>query len=879
MKELEKTYSPADMEDRIYKKWLDNKNFKTIIDKNKKPFTIIMPPPNVTGQLHMGHALDNTMQDILIRYKRMKGYNVLWQPGLDHAAIATEVKVTEALKKEGIDKISLGREGFLKKAWEWKEKYGNHIISQLHRLGCSADWDRTKFTMDEDCAYAVKKVFVDLYNNDLIYKGNRIINWCPVCKTTISDAEVEYVEKEGSLWYIKYPLSEDENTCLYIATSRPETMLGDVAVAVNPNDERYKNLIGKMLKLPLTDREIPIIADEYVELDFGSGCVKITPAHDPNDFEVGKRHNLEEINLFNDDGIMNDNCGKYKGLSVIDARKRIVDDLKELGLLLKIEKLNHNVGTHDRCHSMIEPMIKPQWFVKMQPLVALCLEADKKEELNLIPQGINKLYHNWLDNMRDWCISRQLWWGHRIPAYYCKKCGHIHVSIDTTPEKCDKCGHEEFIEDDDTLDTWFSSALWPFITLGWPNDTEELRHFYPTDVLVTGYDILFFWVIRMIFSGLYHTGKMPFNTVLFHGLIRDEHNRKMSKSLGNGVDPLKIIDEYGADALRLMLVTGNAPGHDMRFITAKVEAARNFANKIWNASRFIMMNLKNTKLPGSIDIKDLQISDRYILSKLNDLILDMDSNMEKYEMGIAVQKVYDFVWDEFCDWYIEMVKPRLYDEADSTKVAALWTLNRVLSDSLKLLHPFMPFITDEIYCILNNADTVINKSFPTFDKDFDFKEDARTVDVIKDAIRKIREIRKDMNVPLSKKTSIFVVTENDVLTDGFNRGIIFFKSLAKANEVHIQPDKAGIGDDAVSVVLSEGLIYLPLSELIDREKELDRLNAQKEKLLKEIARSENMLNNENFIKRAKQEKIDAEKSKYEDYKKELEMVNTRLEKL
>lgn len=879
MKELAKTYSPTDMEERIYKKWLDGEYFKTTIDKSKKPFTVIMPPPNVTGQLHMGHALDNTMQDILIRYKRMKGYNVLWQPGLDHAAIATEVKVTEVLKSEGIDKKTLGREGFLKRAWEWKEEYGNRIIFQLHKLGCSADWDKTRFTMDEGCSNAVKEVFVNLYNKGLIYKGSRIINWCPVCKTSISDAEVEYQEMDSHLWYIKYPLADDENTYLEVATSRPETMLGDTAVAVNPKDDRYKHLVGRMLKLPLTDREIPIIADEYVELDFGTGCVKITPAHDPNDFEVGKRHQLEEINLLTDDGRMNDKCGKYEGMTALDARSLIVKDLEELKLLSKIEKLRHNVGRHDRCKTVIEPMIKPQWFVKMQPLVKRCMDVEKTGELKLVPASISKQYYNWLNNMRDWCISRQLWWGHRIPAYYCKECGHIHVTKDGTPEKCDKCSCTVLYEDEDTLDTWFSSALWPFSTLGWPENTPELKHFYPTDVLVTGYDILFFWVIRMIFSGLEHTDRLPFSTVLFHGLVRDDQGRKMSKSLGNGVDPLMIIDEYGADALRLMLVTGNAPGSDMRFYVSRVEAARNFANKVWNASRFILMNLENKELPTNVDINSLQLSDKYILSKLNALIVDMDSNMEKYEMGIAVQKVYDFIWDEFCDWYIEMVKPRLYNDEDTTKEAALWTLNKVLSDALKLLHPFMPFITDEIYCTLNNADTIMDKAFPSFDEKFDFKSEAETVDALKDAIKKIREVRKDMNVPLSKKTSMFVVTENQGLINGFNNGMEFFKALAKASDVRVQSDKNGIGDDAVSVILSDGLIYLPLNELVDREKELERLNAQRNKLLKEIERSENMLNNESFVSRAKAEKINAERAKYEDYKKELDMVNLRLGKL
>lgn len=873
MKELAKTYSPNDMEDRIYKKWLNNDYFKAKIDKDKKPFTIIMPPPNITGQLHMGHALDNTMQDILIRYKRMKGYNVLWQPGLDHAAIATEVKVTEVLKEEGIDKAKLGREGFLQRAWEWKEEYGNRIVFQLHKLGCSADWSRTRFTMDEGVSHAVKKVFVDLYNKGLIYKGSRIINWCPVCKTSISDAEVEYKEKEGSLWYIKYPVVGEENKYVTVATSRPETMLGDTAVAVNPKDERYKDLIGKSLKLPLTDREIPVIADEYVDLEFGTGCVKITPAHDPNDFEVGLRHQLEQINVLTDTAFMNENAGAFKGLSAIAARERMVEQLKAQGLLEKQEKLIHNVGTHDRCKTTIEPMIKPQWFVKMQALTKPCIEAEEKGDLKLVPSSIGKQYHHWLENMRDWCISRQLWWGHRIPAYYCDECGELHVSADKAPAVCKKCGCEKFTEDEDTLDTWFSSALWPFSTLGWPEDSEEMKYFYPTDVLVTGYDILFFWVIRMVFSGLEHTGRLPFHTVLFHGLVRDSEGRKMSKSLGNGIDPLQIIESYGADALRLMLVTGNAPGNDMRFHMNRVEAARNFANKVWNASRFILMNLEERELPEEIEVSELQLSDKYICSKLNDLIKDMDSNMEKYEMGIAVQKVHDFIWDEFCDWYIEMVKPRLYNAKDDTKAAALWTLRRVLSEALKLLHPFMPFITDEIYCSLHqDEDSVMDKEWPCYNSEFDFTEEANITDQMKEAIRRIREVRTDMNVPLSKKTTVYAVTKDEALKKGFELGQEFFKSLSKAETLYIQEDKTGISEDAVSIALSNCFIYLPLDELVDREKEIDRLTTQKSKLEKEIKRSEGMLNNEKFISKAAASKIEEERAKYENYKKELNAV-------
>ena len=702
-KELAKTYDPKGIEDRIYQNWLDKKYFHAEVDRSKKPFTIVMPPPNVTGQLHMGHALDNTMQDILIRYKRMQGYNALWQPGTDHAAIATEVKVIQKLKEQGIDKNDIGREEFLKHAWEWKEEYGGRIVNQLKKLGSSADWDRERFTMDEGCSKAVEEVFVKLYNKGYIYKGSRIINWCPVCKTSISDAEVEHVDQDGFFWHINYPIVGEEGRFVEIATTRPETLLGDTAVAVNPEDERYQDLVGKMLKLPLTDREIPVIADSYVDKEFGTGCVKITPAHDPNDFEVGKRHNLPEINIMNDDATINELGGKYAGMDRYEARKAMVADLDALGLLVKVVPHTHSVGTHDRCKTTVEPMIKPQWFVKMQEMAKPAIEALKKNELNFVPDRFDKIYLHWLENIRDWCISRQLWWGHRIPAYYCDECGEVVVAKEM-PKVCPKCGCTHFKQDEDTLDTWFSSALWPFSTLGWPDKTEDFDYFYPTDVLVTGYDIIFFWVIRMVFSAIEQTGKVPFHHVLIHGLVRDSQGRKMSKSLGNGIDPLEIIDQYGADALRLTLITGNAPGNDMRFYMERVEASRNFANKVWNASRFIMMNLEKAEVPGEMPKDQLTAADKWILSKVNTLAKEVTENMDKYELGIAVQKVYDFIWEEFCDWYIEMVKPRLYNDGDTTKSAALWTLKTVLVNALKLLHPYMPFITEEIFCTLQSAE-------------------------------------------------------------------------------------------------------------------------------------------------------------------------------
>ena len=829
-KELEKNYNPSEMEDRIYKNWLDKKYFHAEVDRSKKPFTIVMPPPNITGQLHMGHALDNTMQDILIRYKRMQGYNALWQPGTDHAAIATEVKIIDALKKQGIDKEDLGREGFLEKAWEWKAEYGGRIINQLKKLGSSADWDRERFTMDEGNNEAVNEVFCKLYEKGWIYKGSRIVNWCPVCQTTISDAEVEHVDQDGFFWHINYPIVGEEGRYVEIATTRPETLLGDTAVAVNPEDERYQDIIGKMLKLPLTDREIPVIADPYVDKEFGTGCVKITPAHDPNDFEVGKRHNLEEINILNDDATINNLGGKYAGMDRYEARKAMVADLEAEGLLVKVVPHSHSVGTHDRCKTTVEPMIKPQWFVKMSEMAKPALEAVKNGELKLIPERMNKNYYNWLENIRDWCVSRQLWWGHRIPAYYCQDCGEITVSKENVCT-CPKCGSSNMKQDPDTLDTWFSSALWPFSTLGWPKKTEEMDYFFPTDVLVTGYDIIFFWVIRMVFSSIEQTGKLPFHTVLFHGLVRDDQGRKMSKSLGNGIDPLEVIDKYGADALRFTLITGNAPGNDMRFYWERVEASRNFANKVWNASRFIMMNIEKADVKD-VDLNTLTLADRWILSKVNVLAKDMTENLDKFELGIAASKVYDFIWEEFCDWYIEMVKPRLYNDEDETKAAALWTLKTVLINALKLLHPYMPFVTEEIFTTLQDEEeSIMISSWPEFKEEWNFEADEKAVDTIKDAVRGIRNLRAEMNVPNSKKATVYVVSEKEEIRNIFEDAKVFFATLGFASEVIVQADKTGIADDAVSTVIHDAVVYMPFAELVDIDKEIERLKKEQKRLL------------------------------------------------
>ena len=878
MKELEKTYNPAEIEDRLYRKWEEKKYFHAEVDRSKKPFTIVMPPPNVTGQLHMGHALDNTMQDILIRFKRMQGYSALWQPGTDHAAIATEVKVTEKLKAEGIDKKEIGREAFLKHAWAWKEEYGNRIVSQLKKMGSSADWDRERFTMDEGCSKAVTEVFCNLYEKGYIYKGSRIINWCPVCKTSISDAEVIHEEQEGHFWHINYPVVGEPGRFVEIATTRPETLLGDTAVAVNPDDERYKDIVGKMLELPLTDRQIPVIADPYVDKEFGTGCVKITPAHDPNDFEVGKRHNLEEINILNDDATINELGGRYAGMDRYEARKQMVADLGALGLLVKVVPHSHNVGTHDRCKTTVEPMIKPQWFVRMKEMGEAALKVVKTGELSFVPEQFDKTYIHWLENIRDWCISRQLWWGHRIPAWYCADCGATTVSRQT-PCKCSKCGSANITQDEDTLDTWFSSALWPFSTLGWPDKTPEYDYFYPTSVLVTGYDIIFFWVIRMVFSALEQTGKSPFKHVLIHGLVRDDQGRKMSKSLGNGIDPLEVIDKYGADALRLTLITGNAPGNDMRFYWERVENSRNFANKIWNATRFIMMNMEKADFSQG-KLSDLTIADRWILSKVNDLAVAVTENLDKYELGIAVQKVYDFIWEEFCDWYIEMVKPRLYNDDDTTKAAALWTLKTVLINALKLLHPYMPFITEEIFCnIQDEEESIMISKWPEYKEEWSFKADEEAVDTIKAAVRAIRNLRTGMNVPPSKKASVYVVSEKSEIRDRFEASKNFFATLGYANAVYVQEDKTGIDANAVSTVIHDAVLYIPLAELVDIDKEIERLKGEVKKLEGEIKRASGMLANPKFVDKAPAAKVEEERAKLAKYTEMKSQVEERLSQL
>lgn len=879
-KELNKTYDPKDIEERLYQKWLDQKYFHAEADKSKKPFTIVMPPPNITGKLHMGHALDNTMQDILIRYKRMQGYSTLWVPGTDHAAISTEVKVTNQLKEEGIDKKELGREGFLKRTWQWKEEYGGTITSQLKKIGSSCDWDRERFTMDEGCSEAVEEVFLKLYREGYIYKGSRIINWCPVCKTSLSDAEVEHEEQAGHFWHIRYPISGTDRY-IQVATTRPETMLGDSAIAVHPEDDRYKDVIGKMAVLPLLNREIPIVADSYVDMGFGTGAVKITPAHDPNDFEVGKRHHLPEINIMNDDATINENGGKFQGMERYEARKVIVKELEEQGYLVKIEDHCHNVGTHDRCKTTVEPLIKQQWFVRMEELAKPAIEALQKEELRFVPERFDKTYLHWLTNIRDWCISRQIWWGHRIPAYYCEDCKEMVVAGEKDkPLKCPECGSTHMVQDEDTLDTWFSSALWPFSTLGWPKQTEDLDYFYPTDVLVTGYDIIFFWVIRMVFSGYAHTGKSPFHTVLIHGLVRDSLGRKMSKSLGNGIDPLEIIDQYGADALRLTLITGNAPGNDMRFYIERVEASRNFANKVWNAARFIMMNMGEVE-PKTPESEQLMDADRWILSKLNSVVKEVTENMDHFELGIAVQKIYDFIWEELCDWYIEMVKPRLYNTDDSiSQNAALWTLKTVLSESLKLLHPYMPFITEEIFCTLQSKEpSIMISKWPVWKEEWNFKAAEESVEIMKGAVRGIRNVRAEMNVPPSKKAKVYVVSENKKIREIFEHGQVFFAPLGYASEVCIQADKTGIAEDAVSVVIPEAAIYMPFAELVDIEKERERLKKEEERLEKELARVNGMLGNEKFVGKAPQAKIDEEKEKLVKYTQLMEQVRARLVQL
>ncbi len=878
MRNLPTTYDPHQIEARLYQKWEEKKYFHAKVDESKKPFCIVMPPPNVTGQLHMGHALDNTMQDILVRWKRMQGYNVLWQPGTDHASIATEIKIIEKLAKEGVDKHDIGREAFLKEGWAWKEIYHNRIISQLKKMGASCDWDRTRFTMDEGLSEAVQDVFIRLYKKGMIYRGNRIINWCPKCHTSISDAEVVYKEQAGHFWHLRYPYA-DGSGYIEVATTRPETMLGDTAVAVHPGDPRYQDKVGKMLILPLVGREIPVIEDAYVEQEFGTGAVKITPAHDPNDFEVGLRHNLEQICVLTDDGHMNELAGKYAGMDRYEAREAIVADLKEQGFLTRIEDYTHDVGTHDRCGSVLEPMIKPQWFVAMDQLRKPAIEALKKGDFRFVPQRFDKMYLNWMENLHDWCISRQLWWGHQIPAYYCDACGHIEVGKTMPTGPCEKCGAASWHQDEDTLDTWFSSALWPFSTLGWPEDTPEYRYFYPTSVLVTAYDIITYWVSRMVFSALEYTGTVPFKDVLIHGIVRDENGIKMSKSLGNGIDPLEVIDQYGADALRLMLVTGNAAGNDMRFIWSRVEASRNFANKVWNASRFILMNL-DEELPETMRSEDLLAADRWILSKVNQLAKEVTDNLDKYELGVASEKITSFLWEEFCDWYIEMVKPRLYGEKGQTRTAALWTLKTVLVKGLQMLHPFMPFITEEIDSYLEpEKDTIMFAAWPQYEESLHFAAEEEEVERMKEAIRGIRNVRSQMNVPPKQKAQVIVVSANEKVQDIFRRGGSFLAPLAFATQVSVQADRGGIPDSAVSIPIQDGTVFIPLEQLVDLAKERERLEKEKARLEGEIARVEKKLANAGFVAKAPAQVVEAEKAKGEKYRSLLEQVNENLNNL
>ena len=870
-KDLAKQYDPKDVEDRIYKFWLDGKYFHAKCDPEKKPYTIVIPPPNITGQLHMGHALDNTLQDILIRYRRMQGYDALWLPGTDHASIATEAKIVEAMRKEGITKEDIGREGFLKRAWEWKEKFGGRIIEQLKKMGSSCDWDRERFTMDEGCSKAVKEVFVNLYNKGLIYRGERIVNWCPHCLTSISDAEVEYEDQAGHFWHLRYPF-KDGSGYLELATTRPETMLGDTAVAVNPNDERYKDIVGKTLILPIVHREIPVIADDYVEMDFGTGCVKITPAHDPNDFEVGLRHNLEVIDTFTDDAHIKPEWGKYAGMDRMEARKAIVEDLEKEGAIVKIEDYSHNVGVCYRCHSSIEPKVSKQWFVKMEPLAKPAIDCVKNGEVKFVPERFDKTYYHWMENIKDWCISRQLWWGHRIPAWYCDECGEVVVSKET-PTVCPKCGCNHLTQDPDTLDTWFSSALWPFSTLGWPDKTPELAHYFPTSTLVTGYDIIFFWVARMIFSSVENMHERPFDTVFIHGIVRDAQGRKMSKSLGNGIDPLIVIDQYGADALRFTLATGNSPGNDMRFSDEKVGASRNFANKLWNAARFILMNLgEDEETPHIPD--ELALEDKWILSLFNKLTKEVTDNLDKFELGIAVQKLYDFIWDVFCDWYIEISKIRLNSGDEKAAQTARDMLVYIMSNTLKLLHPFMPFITEEIWQTLpHEGESIMISQWPVYKDEYNFSVEEQEMDRIMEAVRAIRNRRAEMNVPPSKKAKYYIATAHK---DTFEKAGIFMQRLASCSEAEIG-DSFEI-DDAVCIVTTDAKIYIPLGELVDFEKEIARLNKEKEKVLKDLEFIDKKLNNENFVAKAPKAVVDGQREVAQKLRDKIAMIDESIEK-
>ncbi len=878
MKEIEKTYDPQKVEEKLYHNWMEKDYFHAVADPDKEPFTIVIPPPNITGQLHMGHALDNTMQDILIRMKRMQGYSALWLPGTDHASIATEVKIVEKMAQEGITKDDIGRDGFLERAWEWKEQYGGRIVEQLKKLGSSCDWRRERFTMDEGLSKAVLEVFVRLYEKGLIYRGERIINWCPKCGTTISDAEVEYEEKDGSFWHIRYPVKGSDEY-VEIATTRPETLLGDTAVAVHPEDERYQHLIGKTVILPLMDREIPVIADTYVERDFGTGVVKITPAHDPNDFEVGLRHNLEMINVMNEDATINKNGGKYAGLGRYDARKQVVKDLEELGLLVQVKPHKHNVGSCYRCDTTIEPRVSFQWFVDMKPLAEPAIEAVRNGTVKFVPERFSKIYFNWMENIQDWCISRQLWWGHRIPAYYCSDCGEMVVSR-TSPDTCPKCHSKNMKQDEDVLDTWFSSALWPFSTLGWPDETEDLKYFYPTSVLVTGYDIIFFWVARMIFSGLEQMGKEPFKHVLIHGLVRDAQGRKMSKSLGNGIDPLDVIEKYGTDALRYALTIGTSPGNDMRFSEEKLEASRNFANKIWNAFRFVMMNFDEDIDFSKVDKERFTVADKWIMSRINTIAREVTENLEKFELGIGLQKIYEFIWVEFCDWYIELVKPRLYDREAKGRLEGLFVLNKVLTNAMKLLHPFMPFITEEIYSHLKTDDeSIMISCWPKYTDDVLYPEEEKMMGFVMEAIRGIRNIRAEMNVPANRKAKAIFVTQDETIINVLQGEASTFSRLASISEVLVQRDKAGISHDAVAVVVNGAEIFLPLEDLIDMGKEIERLEKEKANLQMELDRVNNKLDNEGFVAKAPPSVIESEKEKLKKYTEMYQKIMERLETL
>ena len=872
-KEMAKAYNPKEVEDKIYDFWQEGNYFHAEVDKDKKPYTIVMPPPNITGQLHMGHALDNTLQDILIRWRRMQGYSALWLPGTDHASIATEAKIVEAMRKEGITKEDLGREKFLERAWEWKKEYGGRIVSQLKKMGSSCDWERERFTMDEGCSKAVKEVFVRLYNKGLIYRGERIINWCPHCKTSISDAEVEFEEQAGHFWHLRYPLT-DGSGYLELATTRPETLLGDTAVAVNPSDERYKDLVGKTLTLPLVGREIPIVADDYVDVDFGTGVVKITPAHDPNDFQVGLRHNLPVINVMTDDAKIVDDYPEYAGMDRYEAREAIVKDLDEGGFLVKVEKHDHNVGTCYRCHSTVEPRVSKQWFVKMDELAGPAIECVKSGKTKFVPERFNKIYYHWMENIRDWCISRQLWWGHRIPAYYCDECGEVTVAKEM-PEKCPKCGCTHLHQDEDTLDTWFSSALWPFSTLGWPDKTPELDYYFPTNTRVTGYDIIFFWVARMIFSSVEQMDSQPFDTVFIHGIVRDENGVKMSKSLGNGIDPLLVIDQYGADALRMFLATGNSPGNDMRYSEKRVEACRNFANKLWNASRFVHMNIDDYDVKNELPAT-LETEDKWILHTLNNVAKEVNENLEKFELGIALSKIYDFIWNSYCDWYIELCKARLQSEGETAQNARQ-VLIYVLDKILKLLHPFMPFITEEIWQTIphdTEGKTVMLEKYPEYDPSLDFPSEAEEMMKVMEAITAIRTQRNEMNVPPSKKAKLFIAT---AIPETFSNGEQFFKKLASASEVEIS-DSFDI-DGAVTIVTSNAKIYIPMEELVDKEAELKRLNKELKQVEKMLAQDEGKLNNPGFMSKAPEKVIEKIKGQAEKEREKIALIHAAMDAL